>query len=125
VGAAALLLASLLPACVAYVDYGAGGYQRSGVWFPPREEPRWAGPVAAPPVEAVELEWSSELGVYGVRSEVCTFYRLRTFYRWSDEGWQRATTLEGPWRSCPRAALPPGLRTDPGTLCPPEGASSP
>jgi hypothetical protein len=64
-------------------------------------------PRFAPP-PAVESHWDARLGVYVLDAERATYYRERTFYRWTGN-WTRADTLHGPWERVERSAVPPAL----------------
>ena len=64
-------------------------------------------PRFAPP-PGVSSHWDGALGVYVLDAESSTYYRQRTFYRWSD-GWSRAGSLQGPWESVDSTGIPPAL----------------
>lgn len=68
--------------------------------------PRTSASFAPPPGGA--SHWDPKLGVYVLEDQADTFYRQRTYYRWSD-GWSWATSLSGPWQATDGTGVPAGL----------------
>lgn len=80
----------------------------------PQPAPQGSAPAApqtsahfAPPPGG-NCHWDSKLGVYVLEDETDTFYRQRTYYRWSD-GWSWSTARNGPWQTTDGNGVPPGL----------------
>jgi hypothetical protein len=46
--------------------------------------------------------------VYVLDDQPDTFYRQRTYYRWSN-GWSRSISPNGPWEDTDVHGVPPGL----------------
>ena len=46
--------------------------------------------------------------VYVLDEQPDTFYRQRTYYRWSN-GWSRSISPNGPWEETNVQGVPPGL----------------
>lgn len=64
-------------------------------------------PRYAPP-PGVSSKWVPSLGVYAVGGTQDTYYRERTYYRWSN-GWSWAVNPQGPWTETDSSGIPPGL----------------
>ena len=61
----------------------------------------------APPPGAAS-HWDGKMQVYVLDDQPDTFYRQRTYYRWSN-GWSRAISPNGPWEETDVQGVPPGL----------------
>lgn len=72
----------------------------------PKPMPRTSASFAPPPGGA--SHWDPKLGVYVLEGKTNTFYRQRTYYRWSN-GWSWATNPEGPWQDTDSSGVPGGL----------------
>lgn len=72
----------------------------------PRPIPRTSATFAPPP--GAESHWDGKMGVYVLDEQPDTFYRQRTYYRWSN-GWSRSISPNGPWEETNVQGVPPGL----------------
>ncbi|PMX06036.1 hypothetical protein C1Y23_34850, partial [Pseudomonas sp. GW460-12] len=61
----------------------------------------------APPPGAAS-HWDGKMQVYVLDDQPDTFYRQRTYYRWSN-GWSRSISPNGPWEDTDVHGVPPGL----------------
>jgi hypothetical protein len=68
--------------------------------------PQTSAHFAPPP--GGNCHWDSKLGVYVLEDQTDTFYRQRTYYRWSN-GWTWSTARNGPWQDTDVSGVPPGL----------------
>lgn len=68
--------------------------------------PRTSVSFAPPPGGA--SHWDPKLGVYVLEDQPDTYYRQRTYYRWSN-GWGWSTSPQGPWQATDTSGVPPGL----------------
>ncbi|MEB0045385.1 MULTISPECIES: hypothetical protein [unclassified Pseudomonas] len=68
--------------------------------------PRTSASFAPPP--GGSSHWDAKLGVYVLEDQTDTFYRQRTYYRWSD-GWSRSISPNGPWEATDIHGVPAGL----------------
>ena len=68
--------------------------------------PRTSASFAPPPGGA--SHWDPRLGVYVLEGQTNTFYRQRTYYRWSN-GWSRSISPNGPWEDTDIHGVPAGL----------------
>lgn len=73
---------------------------------PPKAVPRTSATFAPPP--GGDSHWDAGLGVYVLDGQADTFYRQRTYYRWSS-GWSRSISPDGPWEQTDIHGVPPGL----------------
>ncbi len=73
---------------------------------PAKPAPRTSASFAPPPGGA--SHWDPKLGVYVLENQPDTYYRQRTYYRWSD-GWTWSTSPQGPWEATDGNGVPPGL----------------
>lgn len=73
---------------------------------PPKAVPRTSATFAPPP--GGNSHWDGGLGVYVLDGQADTFYRQRTYYRWSS-GWSRSISPNGPWEETDIHGVPPGL----------------
>ncbi|MFN3356732.1 MAG: hypothetical protein ACK418_12055 [Pseudomonas sp.] len=64
-------------------------------------------PTFAPPPGAAS-HWDGKMQVYVLDDQPDTFYRQRTYYRWSN-GWSRSISPNGPWEDTDVQGVPPGL----------------
>ena len=94
----------------------------SGPTIPPSTQPgsRPSGPVTAPPKAppsssftfapppGAASHWDGKMQVYVLDEQPDTFYRQRTYYRWSN-GWSRSISPNGPWEDTDVHGVPPGL----------------
>ncbi|MGY2289660.1 hypothetical protein ACW9H6_06750 [Pseudomonas sp. SDO528_S397] len=78
---------------------------------PPATAPAKAAPSTsatfAPPPGAAS-HWDGRMQVYVLDEQPDTFYRQRTYYRWSN-GWSRSISPNGPWEDTSVHGVPPGL----------------
>lgn len=72
----------------------------------PKALPRTSATFAPPPGGA--SHWDPQLGVYVLDGQPDTFYRQRTYYRWSN-GWSRSISPQGPWEDTDIHGVPSGL----------------
>jgi hypothetical protein len=81
--------------------------QPSGpVIAPPKAPPSTSATFAPPPGAA--SHWDGKMQVYVLDEQADTFYRQRTYYRWSN-GWSRSISPNGPWEETDVHGVPPGL----------------
>lgn len=73
---------------------------------PAKPMPKTSASFAPPPGGA--SHWDPKLGVYVLEDQPDTYYRQRTYYRWSD-GWGWSTSPQGPWQATDATGVPPGL----------------
>eukprot|EP01133_Synstelium_polycarpum_P008904 gene8904-10434_t len=66
-----------------------------------------SSPTFAPPPGAAS-HWDGKMQVYVLDEQPDTFYRQRTYYRWSN-GWSRSISPNGPWEETDVHGVPPGL----------------
>lgn len=72
----------------------------------PKPMPRTSASFAPPPGGA--SHWDPKLGVYVLEKQPNTFYRQRTYYRWSN-GWSWSLSPNGPWQETDSSGVPGGL----------------
>ncbi len=72
----------------------------------PKALPRTSATFAPPPGGA--SHWDAQLGVYVLDTQPNTFYRQRTYFRWSN-GWSRSISPQGPWEETNINGVPAGL----------------
>ena len=77
------------------------------VTAPPKKPVPTSSPTFAPPPGAAS-HWDGNMKVYVLEDQPDTFYRQRTYYRWSN-GWSRAISPNGPWEETNLQGVPPGL----------------
>lgn len=79
----------------------------SGPVIPPSKPVPSKSPTFAPPPGAAS-HWDGKMQVYVLDDQPDTFYRQRTYYRWSN-GWSRSISPNGPWEDTDVHGVPPGL----------------
>ncbi|CRM32530.1 hypothetical protein [Pseudomonas sp. 31 R 17] len=79
----------------------------SGPVTPPPKPLPSKSPTFAPPPGAAS-HWDGKMQVYVLDDQPDTFYRQRTYYRWSN-GWSRSISPNGPWEETSVQGVPPGL----------------
>jgi len=72
----------------------------------PAPGPKTSSHFAPPP--GGNSHWDARLGVYVLDNATNTFYRQRTYYRWSN-GWSWSLSPDGPWQETDVSGVPPGL----------------
>jgi hypothetical protein len=72
----------------------------------PSTGPKTSSNFAPPP--GGNSHWDARLGVHVLDDQPDTFYRQRTYYRWSN-GWTWSTGRNGPWQATDSSGVPPGL----------------
>lgn len=72
----------------------------------PAPGPKTSSHFAPPP--GGNSHWDARLGVHVLDNVPNTFYRQRTYYRWSN-GWTWSTSPSGPWQETDASGVPPGL----------------
>ena len=83
------------------------GSRPSGPVTAPLKAPPSSSPTFAPPPGAAS-HWDGKMQVYVLDDQPDTFYRQRTYYRWSN-GWSRSISPNGPWEDTDVHGVPPGL----------------
>ena len=83
------------------------GSRPSGPVTGPPKAPPSSSPTFAPP-PGVASHWDGKMQVYVLDDQPDTFYRQRTYYRWSN-GWSRSISPNGPWEDTDVHGVPPGL----------------
>ena len=83
------------------------GSRPSGPVTAPPKAPPCSSPTFAPPPGAAS-HWDGKMQVYVLDDQPDTFYRQRTYYRWSN-GWSRSISPNGPWEDTDVHGVPPGL----------------
>lgn len=73
----------------------------------PSKAPVSTSPTFAPPPGG-QSHWDGRMSVYVLDGMADTFYRQRTYYRWSN-GWSRSISPNGPWEQTDVNGVPPGL----------------
>lgn len=91
------------------------GKTPSGTPSTPRPTPTPKAPAAGPktsanfaPPPGGNSHWDARLGVHVLDDQTDTFYRQRTYYRWSN-GWTWSTSRNGPWQETDSSGVPAGL----------------
>ena len=90
------------------VSYGAGGYERHGVWLPRKGEAPYQ-PDRRIEIRDLVMHFDDELRVYLIDDMPNHFYSVNTYYRLTGEQWETARTIEGPWLAAEPSQLPPSL----------------
>ncbi len=72
----------------------------------PAAAPKTSSNFAPPP--GGNSHWDPRLGVHVLDNQTDTFYRQRTYYRWSN-GWTWSTSPDGPWQDTDVSGVPAGL----------------
>jgi hypothetical protein len=72
----------------------------------PAAAPKTSSNFAPPP--GGNSHWDPRLGVHVLDDQADTFYRQRTYYRWSN-GWTWSTSRNGPWQDTDASGVPAGL----------------
>lgn len=85
---------------------GQPGTQPSKPAATPKTMPRTSASFAPPPGGA--SHWDPRMGVYVLENKTNTFYRQRTYYRWSN-GWSWSLSPDGPWQETDSSGVPGGL----------------
>ena len=79
------------------------------VTAPPKKPVPTSSPTFAPPPGAAS-HWDGNMKVYVLEDQPDTFYRQRTYYRWSN-GWSRSISPNGPWEETNVQGVPPWRTT--------------
>ncbi|KAF1012446.1 MAG: hypothetical protein GAK32_00143 [Pseudomonas fluorescens] len=84
----------------------SGPVTKPSVGAPAKAPPSMSATFAPPPGAA--SHWDGKMQVYVLDEQPDTFYRQRTYYRWSN-GWSRSISPNGPWEETSVQGVPPGL----------------